>query len=288
MRVDFRALMMGCGFALMWSSAFTSAKVAVAYAPPFAILGVRFLISGLLAVGIAWVMGQRARLSRKQWAALAAFGVLQNVIYLGGNFYAAQVIDASLAVIIASLLPLLVAGANALRGERLGAMATVGLFAGLAGVLLIMGARLDGGADVTGVLIIVCAVLALTLATLLVQGASSGDNVIMVVGLQMLVGSAVLLPLSLATEPWVIDWKWQLIVAFTYTTLVPGLLATITWFMLVNRIGATRAATFHFLNPFLGVAIASFILGEALGLTDMLGVVVIMAGILAVQLSRRA
>jgi len=285
--VDFKALMMGCGFALMWSSAFTSAKIAVAYAPPFAILSVRFLISGLCAIAIAWALGQRARLTRKQWYALAAFGVLQNVVYLGGNFYAAQVIDASLAVIIASLLPLLVAGANALRGERLGLIATLGLFAGLAGVLLIMGARLDGGADLTGVVIIVFAVLALTVATLLVQGASSGDNIIMVVGLQMLVGSTVLFQLSFATETWVIDWQWPLIAAFTYTTLVPGLLATITWFTLVKRIGATRAATFHFLNPFLGVAIASFILGEALGLLDVVGVMVIMAGILAVQLARR-
>lgn len=278
---------MGCGFALMWSSAFTSAKIAVAYAPPFAILSVRFLISGLCAIAIAWALGQRARLTRKQWYALAAFGVLQNVIYLGGNFYAAQVIDASLAVIIASLLPLLVAGANALRGERLGLVATLGLFAGLAGVLLIMGARLDGGADITGVVIIVVAVLALTVATLLVQGASSGDNIIMVVGLQMLVGSTVLFQLSFATETWVIDWQWPLIAAFTYTTFVPGLLATITWFNLVKRIGSTRAATFHFLNPFLGVAIASFILGEALGLLDVVGVMVIMAGILAVQLARR-
>ena len=285
--MDFKALMMGCGFALMWSSAFTSAKIAVAYAPPFAILSVRFLISGLCAIAIAWALGQRARLTRKQWYALAAFGVLQNVVYLGGNFYAAQVIDASLAVIIASLLPLLVAGANALRGERLGLVATLGLFAGLAGVLLIMGARLDGGADLTGVVIIVFAVLALTVATLLVQGASSGDNIIMVVGLQMLVGSTVLFQLSFATETWVIDWQWPLIAAFTYTTLVPGLLATITWFTLVKRIGATRAATFHFLNPFLGVAIASFILGEALGLLDVVGVMVIMAGILAVQLARR-
>ena len=285
--MDFKALMMGCGFALMWSSAFTSAKIAVAYAPPFAILSVRFLISGLCAIAIAWALGQRARLTRKQWYALAAFGVLQNVIYLGGNFYAAQVIDASLAVIIASLLPLLVAGANALRGERLGLVATLGLFAGLAGVLLIMGARLDGGADLTGVMIIVFAVLALTVATLLVQGASSGDNIIMVVGLQMLVGSTVLFQLSFATETWVIDWQWPLIAAFTYTTFVPGLLATITWFTLVKRIGATRAATFHFLNPFLGVAIASFILGEALGLLDVVGVMVIMAGILAVQLARR-
>lgn len=285
--MDFRALIMGTGFALMWSSAFTSAKVAVAYAPPFAILSVRFLISGLLALALAKALGQRIDMTRRQWIAVASFGVLQNVVYLGGNFYAAQVIDASLAVIIASLLPLLVAGANALRGERLGKLATLGLLAGLGGVLLIMGTRLNGGADPVGVAIIAVAVLALTVATLLVQGAFPPGNVIMVVGIQMLVGSAVLFPLSFATETWVIDWQWQLIVAFTYTTLVPGLLATVTWFTLVKRIGATRAATFHFLNPFLGVAIASVILGEALGARDILGVMVIMAGILAVQLARR-
>ena len=279
--------MMGTGFALMWSSAFTSAKVAVAYAPPFALLSVRFAISGLLAILIARALGQRMRLSRRQWIAVVLFGVFQNVIYLGGNFYAAQYIDASLAVIIASLLPLLVAGANALRGERLGLVATLGLVAGLAGVVLIMGTRLDGGADPVGVAVVVVGVLALTLATLLVQGASFGDNVIMVVGLQMLVGSAVLLPLSLATEVWEVDWTWQLIAAFSYTTLVPGLLATVVWFLLVKRIGATRAATFHFLNPFLGVGIASLILSEALGLRDIIGVMVIMAGILAVQLARR-
>lgn len=284
--MDFRAILMGVSFALIWSSAFTSAKIAVVYAPPFAILSVRFLVSGLLAVGIAWALGQRAHLTRKQWIAVVLFGILQNVMYLGGNFFAAQVIDASLAVIIASLLPLLVAGINGLRGERLGWIAMLGLFAGLAGVMLIMGTRISGGADLAGVLIIVGAVLALTMATLLVQGASSGDNIIMVVGLQMLVGSSVLFPLSLATEVWVVDWQWQLIAAWTYTTLVPGLLATIIWFELVKRIGATRAATFHFLNPFLGVAIASVVLGEALGLRDVIGVMIIMAGIFAVQMAR--
>ena len=47
-----------------------------------------------------------------------------------------------------------------------------------------------------------------------------------------------------------------------------------------------RGATFHFLNPFFGVAIAAAILGERLGLTDVIGVLIIMAGILAVQLSK--
>ena len=87
---------------------------------------------------------------------------------------------------------------------------------------------------------------------------------------------------------WDVDWSGKLIAAFAYTTLVPGLAATFIWFMLVRRIGAVRAATFHFLNPFLGVAIAAALLGEKLGPMDVIGVLVIMAGILAVQLSKQA
>ena len=56
--------------------------------------------------------------------------------------------------------------------------------------------------------------------------------------------------------------------------------------MLVRRIGATRAAAFHFLNPFLGVATAAVILGERVTLRDVVGVAIIMAGILMVQLAR--
>ena len=66
-----------------------------------------------------------------------------------------------------------------------------------------------------------------------------------------------------------------MITAFAYTTLVPGLLATWVWFSLVREIGAIKAATFHFLNPFFGVAIAALLLGEALGPWDIIGVVII-------------
>ena len=69
---------------------------------------------------------------------------------------------------------------------------------------------------------------------------------------------------------------------------MPGLTATWVWFKLVQRIGAVRGATFHFLNPFFGVAIASALLGEGLGVADVIGVAIIMAGILAVQLSKTA
>jgi drug/metabolite transporter (DMT)-like permease len=132
----------------------------------------------------------------------------------------------------------------------------------------------------------VAGVLALAVATLLVQGASGEGNLWMIVGLQMLVGSAALLPPAVLLEDWVVNWTWPLAMAFTYTVLVPGLAATMIWFVLVRRIGATRAATFHFLNPFIGVAVAAVVLGEQVTARDLVGVAIIMAGILAVQLGR--
>jgi len=287
--MDFRAILMGLSFAIMWSSAFTSARIAVAYASPLAMLSLRFLISGLIAVIIARALGQTARLTRKQWGIVVVFGVTQNAIYLGANFIAMQWIEASLAAVIASTLPLTVAAASwVFLGERLSKTTIFGLIAGMLGVLVIMSARLSGGADIIGVALCVIGVIALTIATLVVRGVNNSGNVLMIVGLQMLVGSAVLLPSSLLLETFHVEWTWQLIAAFTYTTLIPGLAATLIWFLLVGRIGATRAASFHFLNPFLGVAIAAFILSESMTLRDTLGVLVIMGGIIAVQMGRRS
>ena len=103
----------------------------------------------------------------------------------------------------------------------------------------------------------------------------------------MLVGSAALAVAAVATESWAVNWTWTLGAAFAYTVLVPGLLATWVWFRLVGRIGAVRAATFHFLTPFFGVGIAALLLGEALAPMDAVGVGVIMLGILAVQLAKQ-
>ncbi len=287
--MDIRAILAGLAFAFMWSSAFTSARIIVASAPPMTALSLRFLISGSIAVLLALALGQSWRLTRSQWRATVIFGICQNALYLGLNFIAMQTVQASLAAIIASTMPLLVAATGALGfGERLRPLGLVGLAAGLGGVVLIMGSRLQGGIDLTGVALCVVGVISLTVATLALKGASSGGNHLMVVGLQMLVGSLALLGPALATEEIVVQWSWQLIVAFAYTTLIPGLAATLTWFWLVNRIGAVKASTFHFLNPFLGVAIAAIVLDEALRPMDLIGVTVIAVGILAVQMARQA
>jgi len=287
--MDIRAIVAGLLFALMWSSAFTSARIIVADASPLFALSLRYLISGLLGVGIALAIGQSWRLTRAQWRATIVFGVLQNAAYLGLNFVAMQTVQASVAAIIASALPLLVGLASWLfLGERLRALGIGGLVAGFVGVGLIMGARISGGIDLYGLMLCVLGVIALTVATLSVRGATSGGNFLMVVGLQMLVGFVALSVCTALFETPRVNLTLPLALAFAYTTLVPGLAATVVWFWLVNRIGTTRASSFHFLNPFFGVAIASLLLSEPLGPQDILGVIIITLGIMAVQRDRQS
>ncbi len=285
--LDFRALGLGLAFATIWSSAFTSSRIVVEYWPPFLVLSARFLCSGLIALGIGFAAGQRIRLSAGEWRAVVVFGVCQNALYLGLFHLAMRTIEASLAAIIASAMPLCVAAlGRVFLGQRLAPIALAGLLAGFAGVLVIMTGRLGHGLDWGGVAACVIGVLALAVATLTLSNAAASGNLWIVVGLQMLVGSITLFPVSLALETWQVAVPPRFLAAFVYSALVSGVAATMIWFVLVRRIGATRAATFHFLNPFLGVAIAAAVLGERVTARDLVGVAIIMAGILAVQLAR--
>ena len=260
--MDVRAILGGLLFAFIWASAFTSARIIVTNAPPLTVSAIRFLIAGLVTLFIARAIGQSFKLNKQQWRLTLIFGICQNSLYLGLNFVAMQWVEASLAAIIASSLPLFVALAGWLiSGETVKPLGIAGLFAGLFGVFLIMGTRMTVGVDPLGVALCLMAALALTFATLAVRGASSGGNVLVVVGLQMLVGSVALWGPALAFEVWEFNWTPAVVAAFVYTIFVPGILATVLWFWLVRRIGTVRASTFHFLTPFFGVAVAAALLG---------------------------
>ena len=286
--MDIRAILAGLAFALIWSSAFTSARIIVADAPPILSLSLRFLISGLIGIALARFLKQTWRLTPGQWRATIVFGLCQNALYLGLNFVAMKTVEASLASIIASTMPLAVGLAGwVIFRERLSALGVLGLCAGAGGVALIMGARMQAGADFYGIALCFIAVASLTVATLMVRGASSGGNLLMIVGLQMLVGAGFLVIPGLMFDQPEVTWSVKLVLAFSYTVLMPGLVATFIWFWLVQRIGAVKAATFHFLNPFFGVMIAAVLLGETLSVWDIVGVVIIMVGILSVQMARQ-
>ena len=225
--MDYKSIFMGILFSVIWSSAFTSARILMSSAPPFLVLSLRFMISGLLAIAIARLLGQNFNLSKQEWVGVLIFGFCQNVLNLGLNFVALQWIDASMAAIIASMLPLVVAAISwILLIEKPGIIGVLGLLAGMVGVLLIMIDRTGDQTKLLGFLLCSVALLALAGATLLLGNFFRGNkNILMIVGLQMLVGFIFLLPLTILFEKWLINWSMIFIISFVYQILMPGVLA---------------------------------------------------------------
>lgn len=286
--MDVRTVLMGVGFAFMWASAFSTTRIIVVAAPPLTALSIRFAVGAVVAIGLALALRQNFRLTRGEWRAVILFGICQNALYLGLNWIAMQTVEASAAAIIASMMPLIVAMMGwAFLGERLRPMAIIGLITGVVGVALIMGVRIQHGLNIPGAIMCLLAAVALAAATLMVRGTGGSRNMMMIVGLQMGVGAVVLAVPALAME-WgqPVIWSWAVFWAFIYTVLVPGIAATWVWFRLVNRAGAIHAATYHFLSPFFGVAVAAIMLGERFGILDAVGAMIVALGILLVQRAR--
>ena len=286
--MDIRSLLLGISIAIMWASAFTACRILMVNAPPFLVLASRFFISGILAISIAFWCGQKIEFSRREWYTILSIGLLQNTVCTALNFTAMQWVTASLAAIIASMLPIIIAIYSWIfQGNKIGLIGKLGLFLGLAGVSLILYDKSHNETNFLGLVLCVFAVLGFAWASIIVSNSlKNNNNLFMIVGLQMIVGSVSLFPLSIFFETWTIKFSSIFIISFAYLILIPGLIGTLSWFYLIIKIGGTKASTFHFLNPFFGVAIASAVLSEPLTSRDWIGVVIIMLGILAVQYNR--
>ena len=105
------------------------------------------------------------------------FGICQNSIYLGLNFAAMKNIDAFLAVIIASLLPIFVALISWIaKIDRIGFLGIVGMICGVIGCGIILSEKLLISSNLIGIIFCTIGAIALAVATLLVRNTFSENN----------------------------------------------------------------------------------------------------------------
>ena len=287
--MEFKHILLGVGFALIWASAFPSAKIAVQFSPPFLFLFLRFTLAGLFSIILGAYLGQSLQLDRKSLIWIMIFGVIQNGLYLGLIFLALTKIDSNVSVIIASILPLTVAFFSwVFFKSRLSFLGLSGLFVGLFGVLLIMLQRTEKEYEILGITLCIMGLLATTFSTLIITKINiNKNNIFIVVGLQMLAGSLFLLPLSYFFEVWSISFNLTFLFTFLYVAAFPGIIGPVIWFYLQKEIGAVKYSSFHFLVPFFGIAISYFLLGETLTFSDMIGVIVIILGLYFVNRDKK-
>jgi drug/metabolite transporter (DMT)-like permease len=269
-------------FCLLWSFAFVAGKIGVTYCPPLILLSARFLLAGVLILGISALRGERWQITWRDVAVFAILGVANNALYLGFGYTGLKTVSAGLGGLIVSANPVFTAMLAALLlGEPLTWRKAAGLLLGISGVGFIVWHRMSVGTDSShGILFTLASLASIVVGTILFKVLAPKGSLWIGNGVQNLAGGLAVLPfaLSLSSVSDIVP-NAQLLGAFAFLVLGGSMLGYLLWFHLLKVCGATAASAYHFLMPPLGMLFAWIVLGEHVELRDLLGIIPVALGI---------
>jgi drug/metabolite transporter (DMT)-like permease len=276
-------------FCLLWSSAFSVAKFAIADCPPMLLLTARFLLAGVFMLGITAIRGKRWHLSRRDLFVFAVLGIANQAAYLSLSYIGIRTISSGLTALIISANPVLTGVlAACFLGERMTWRKVAGLLLGLGGVAFVVGSRLSGGVEhPIGIAFTTAALVSISGGTILFKKFAPAGKYWVGTGVQNLSAGLALLPIAFSVEKISgIVPSWHLLAAFIYLVLFVSVLAYLLWFHLLTVSGATAASSYHFIMPPLGMLFGWLLLGEHVAISDLVGIVPVAVGIYLVTRPR--
>lgn len=272
--------------ALIWSSAFAAAKFGIADCPPLLFLVIRFSLAGLIMLG--WAATRGIRSHPREIAVLAGLGLLNFATYLGMTTIALLSVPSAIVAAIVGVNPVItVAAGAAMLGERPGGRALAALALGLTGVAIVTLPRAlaAGGGEAAGYAVAVLGLLALSLGTVLFRRHGTRAEPVFANGVQSLAAGLALLPLSAATESWgALTPSLALAGSQAWLIGVVSIAGYLIWFRMLRTGSLAAAAVAQFAVPPLGLAYGALLHAEALGVTDLAGLVPILVAVAIINL----
>ncbi|MCW5705481.1 MAG: DMT family transporter, partial [Bradyrhizobium sp.] len=174
------------------------------------------------------------------------------------------------------------------RHEPATLLRLAGAILGLAGTTVIIGLDALGGlsSNLVAEVAILLATISFACATIFGLRLSEYDPMVVAAG-SLLFGGCVLLPVSLLFEhPWTLRPTAEALAATVTMGIFSSALGLMLFYMCLQRLGTLTTNAQGYLRIPIGVALSVLLLGEAVPANLALGVVLVMAGVAAMTISR--
>jgi drug/metabolite transporter (DMT)-like permease len=267
---------------------FTAVKLVVQSVPPILFAATRFTLAGLLLLPLALLSGPKGRLSRRDLLPMLGLGLVgvtltQSVFTVGVGLTTAA--NTALVYSTAPVWGMLLG--FALGWERPRASGVLGIGLCLGGVGAIVYGSLDfAGTSLLGDALILVAAVFWGSYTVLTLSLLRRYSALAVAAYAMILGGLAAFPLA-ALDQSSLDLAaldgltWA---AAAYSALCSSAFGFAAWGWGVSHVGANRVLIYQYLVTLTGVSTGILLLGEDFGVGQLVGAVVILAG---VYLARR-
>lgn len=277
--------------ATLWSSSYAFIKIGVETIPPVTLIAWRSLLAGLLLWGVMALRGVRMPFEAALWRRFLLQACVNSVIPFTLIAWAEKTVDAALATILNSTSPIftfLITWAIT-RHEAVTARKLVGVVAGIAGIVLIVGLEALGsaGRHLLAQVALVVATIAFAVASVIGRGFRGLDPIVPAAG-SLLGGAVLLLPASLLFEqPWTAAPSARSLGAMAALAVFSSGMGVVIYFRLLNTLGSVGTTAQAYLRVPIGVAIGVLFLGETLAPAAWAGLACVVIGVAAMTIPAR-
>lgn len=261
---------------LIWGASFLFiAEGLEALAPD----GVTFLRIVIGFTTLSLIPAARKPIARRDWPGTALLGVLWMAFPLSMFPHAEQRVSSALTGMLNGAVPLFAAAVASVIARQLPTRpVTVGLIVGLAGTVLVALPSLgEGQNSVTGVILIMAALVSYGVAINLARPLQQRNGALPVVWRALAVALVLTAPLG---APKLLHAQWTLASALSMLAL--GALGTAVAYVLVTvaagRLGAARASATTFLIPAVALVLGVLVRNEHVALVSVVGGAVCLLG----------
>jgi drug/metabolite transporter (DMT)-like permease len=262
---------------IVWGTTYFAIKVAIAGFAPFYLVGTRFIVAGVLLLGWQALRGGPMP-TVKQWGGAAVVGFLLLVVGNGAVSVAEHWVSSGATVALISIMPLATVLWSGAFGDwpRRAEWTAIAL-GGAGAAVMLLGRDLQGNLFGTG--LILCGTASWSLGTVLSRrldiphGPTGFGAEMLSAGVMGLVISAAL------GEHWTIPHAANVWWAWGYLVVFGSLIGFSAFRFLVERVSATLATTYAYVNPPVALFIGWWLGHERFSAQLLLGLPVVLGAV---------
>jgi drug/metabolite transporter (DMT)-like permease len=285
---QFQAYLALAAVCFFWGTTYLGIRIALESMAPEVLMGVRYTISGLILLVVAYFSKAHLPTGRELWYT-ALYGVIIIGTGTGCLVFAEQWVPSGLAAVFVTVSPFWMIGIEALipGGDRLHGPTIVAMLVGLVGTILLVAPEAMqegfGGPLLRGFLLLQLGCAGWSLGSILQRRHQTKAHPVVSGAVQQLAtGLAFAIPAFFA-KPHPSTWSMRSIGAVVYLVLFGSIVGYSAYIFVLDRLPISVVSLYNYINPIIAVFLGWIFFREHFGLQEVIAMLIIFAGVALVK-----